>query len=322
MGEKDAGKGEGQKKKADAGKKDDGPVTVELKLDLHCEGCVKKIKRTVRSNLRGVKEVKADLSSSKVTVIGKVDPETVKEIVEYKLHKKVELVSPQPKKPAATGGGGGDKKPEEKSDKKSEDKKSDDKPPKESTAVFKIPLHCEGCAHKIRRTIQKFKGVTSATIDGQKDLVTVTGTMAVKDLATFLKEKLKRGVEIVQPKKEAGGGGKTEKEGGADKKDKEAANAGEKKVEANKMEYYGYSANSYNVMPIVHSQGYPVDHGYGMPMYHKGYVGPSYDQGYGSHGYAVAGSSQPPPPPPPPPMPYAHAPQMFSDENPNACSVM
>jgi hypothetical protein len=36
-------------KKADEGtKKDDSPVPVVYKLDLHCEGCVKKIKRTVR----------------------------------------------------------------------------------------------------------------------------------------------------------------------------------------------------------------------------------------------------------------------------------
>ncbi|CAK9160779.1 unnamed protein product, partial [Ilex paraguariensis] len=53
-----------------------------------------------------------------------------------------------------------------------------------------------------------------------------------------------------------------------------------------------------------------------------------YDQGYTDHGY-VEYSHEPPPldysqmtPPPPPPPAYFHAPQMFSDENPNACSIM
>lgn len=46
-------KNEGQKAAAataaadGGGKKDDSPITV-LKLDLHCEGCAKKVKRSVR----------------------------------------------------------------------------------------------------------------------------------------------------------------------------------------------------------------------------------------------------------------------------------
>lgn len=40
------------------------------------------------------------------------------------------------------------------------------------------------------------------TVDAAKDLVTVKGTMDVKDLAPYLKEKLRRAVEVVPPKKE------------------------------------------------------------------------------------------------------------------------
>lgn len=73
--------------------------------------------------------MKTDCGANKVTVIGKVDPAKMKERLEEKTKKKVELVSPQPKKDA---GGGGEKKPEEKSEKKPEEKKADDKkPPKE-----------------------------------------------------------------------------------------------------------------------------------------------------------------------------------------------
>ncbi|XP_059667598.1 heavy metal-associated isoprenylated plant protein 3-like [Cornus florida] len=328
MGEKDAAKGDGEKKadaggkKADAGgKKDDGPVTVVLKVDLHCEGCAKKAKRTVR-HFDGVENVKADSASSKLTVTGKVDPARLRERVQEKFKKKVDLISPQPKK---DGGGGGDKKSDDKSEKKSDDKKAEDKKPKEpamSTVVLKIRLHCEGCTHKIRKTISKMEEVDSVTIDDQKDLVTVKGTMDAKELASYLREKLKRNVEVVPPKKEGGGGekkegsggDKKEKGGGGDKKEGEVKAGGdgkrndETKLEMNKMEYYGgYNPYSYYSVPSS-SQGY-ANEGYGQVIpFNEGYVNP---------GYAMEYSHAPPYLPP-----HLHAPQMFSDENPNACSVM
>ena len=169
----------------------------------------------------------------------------------------------------------------------------------------------------------------------------VNGTMDVKNLAPYLKEKLKRSVEVVPPKKEEGGGEKKEKDGGQDKKSKEGGGSekkegggGEKKeggsekkdgveskVEVNKIEYSGYSPYlSYYTMP-VHDQGY-VDQGYGNSHYNQGYVNPvymnpGYCQCYPNHGHVVEYSYPPPPPPS-----YVHAPQIFSDENPNACSVM
>lgn len=43
-------KNEGEKKAAAGGaKKDDGNVTVVLKMDMHCEGCAKKVRRAVRN---------------------------------------------------------------------------------------------------------------------------------------------------------------------------------------------------------------------------------------------------------------------------------
>jgi hypothetical protein len=104
--------------------------------------------------------------------------------------------------------------------------------------------------------------VGGVTVDAAKDLVTVKGTMDVKDLAPYLNEKLKRGVEVVSPKKEeekkdkAGGGDggeKKDKEKGGEAKDKEKEGDGGKKeetsgggakVEVSKMEYFGYPASS------------------------------------------------------------------------------
>ncbi|KAI4300315.1 hypothetical protein L6164_033707 [Bauhinia variegata] len=332
MGEKvEQPKNETEKKPDGGAKKDDGPAPVVLKLDMHCEGCIKKIKRAVR-HTEGVEDVKADMASNKLTVFGKVDPAKVRDRVAEKTKKKVELISPQPKKDA-----GGDKKPEEKPEKKADekkpdDKKAEDKKPKESTVVLKIRLHCDGCIKKIRRIILKIKGVESVNIDGAKDLVTVKGTMDVKELTPNLKEKLKRNVEVVPPKKDGGG---EKKEGGGDKKKegeaKPAADgAGGKKDDAapkgevNKLEYYGYGYPPPSYLFDGHLPG-QVSTNYAMevqPGYsNQGYYlppGPGYmNHGYVQHGYPMEAA----------PMPFymnpQHPhPQMFSDENPNACSVM
>lgn len=69
--------------------------------------------------------MKADPSSNKLTVTGKVDPAVIKTKLEQKTKKKIEIVSPQPKKE-----GGGDKKPDEKTEKKTDEKaekKTDEK---------------------------------------------------------------------------------------------------------------------------------------------------------------------------------------------------
>ncbi|KAG9150106.1 hypothetical protein Leryth_009694 [Lithospermum erythrorhizon] len=365
MGEKveDTKKSEGEKKGVEAaasavasggdngGKKDENvPVPIVLKLDLHCEGCAKKVKRVIR-RYEGVHDVKTEASNNKLIVNGNVDPIWLRDKVATNTKKKVELVSPQPKKDggvAAGGGGGGDKKlVDDKGDEKKEENKPQDNKPKESTEVLKVRLHCDGCAHKIKRIISKFNGVDHVSMDHQKDLVTVKGIMDVKELAHYLKQKLKRPVEIVAPKKEDGGGEKKEKEGGGggggdkkgggggggDKKEGEAKVAsgggdGGKneapKVEANKYEYQGYSPYTYySSAPIYNNnQNYSNQDYYGTAMFHNqshpttGHV-VQYSNMPETSVYATNFSHMPPPVPS-----YVHAPQIFSDENPNGCSVM
>lgn len=77
-----------------------------------------------------------------------------------------------------------------------------------------------------------------------KDLVTVKGTMDVKELAPYLKEKLKRSVEVVLPNKEDDGDKKAKEANGGDhdKKDREPAHEGgedgEKKEKEAKVQWF------------------------------------------------------------------------------------
>ncbi|CAK9171428.1 unnamed protein product [Ilex paraguariensis] len=273
--------------KDDGGKKEaKQSMTVVLKVDLHCEGCASKVMRSIRG-FEGVESVKCD-DADKLTVIGNVDPAELRETVEQKIRKKVQLVSPLPKKDKdkdnnkGNDGGGDDNKKKdtkEKQKEKPEEKKS--KEPPVTTAVMKLNLHCEGCIHKIHRVLNKTKGFREVAIDRQKDLVTVKGSMDMKALAESLKKQLKKDVQIVPPKKEGekkekgggGGGGDKEKGGGEGKSRGDGAGDAVEKLE-NKFQY------QFEPQPQ-----YPY----------------AFGPGHGDH---------------------FHAPQMFSDENPNACTIM
>ena len=75
----------------------------------------------------GVELVKAEATSNKLTVTGKVDPLKIRDYLNHKTKKKVELISPQPQKQDTNKNNNNNKE-----DKKSNDKKPDtDAKPKE-----------------------------------------------------------------------------------------------------------------------------------------------------------------------------------------------
>lgn len=175
-------------------------------------------------------------------------------------------------------------------------------------------------------------------IDGGKELVMIKGTTEAKEIVPYLREKLKRDVEVIQPKKEDDNKKNKEKkeEGGGEKKE-----GGKAKVEVNKMEHYGYgqqppmywydgfepgqsSSNRVEVQPgYSNQQGQNYNYGnqqgynYDYMNMNQNHHQQGYDYSYGNQGYMVE--------PQQPPF-YMHPnhppPQMFSDENPNACSMM
>ncbi|XP_010443886.1 PREDICTED: heavy metal-associated isoprenylated plant protein 3 [Camelina sativa] len=291
MGEK---KNEGDNKKGgennDGGNKkknETASVTVVLKVDMHCEGCASRIVKCVRS-FQGVETVKSESATGKLTVTGALDPAKLREKLEEKTKKKVDLVSPQPKKEKDKDNK--NKNDDDNKNKPEEKKKADnnnEKKPKETpvtTAVLKLNFHCQGCIGKIQKTVTKTKGVNGLTMDKEKNLVTVKGTMDVKKLVESLSEKLKRPVEIVPPKKDKENGneaGEKKKGGGGGGGD----DGGGKEKSGNKG-----GGEGVNMMEYMAAQ-------------------PAYGYGYypgGPYGYPI----------------QAHAPQIFSDENPNACVVM
>ncbi|XP_011004790.1 PREDICTED: uncharacterized protein LOC105111195 [Populus euphratica] len=319
-------KEEEKSKGSDGGgkKEGNGPVPVVLKVEMHCEGCVSKIVKSVRA-FEGVETVKAEPSSNKLTVTGKIDPLKVRDYLHLKTKKQVDLISLQPQQQDTNKNNSSSNK----EDKKSNDKKPDSAAkPKEapvSTVVLKLGLHCQGCIRKIQKIVLKTTGVQEIGIDRKTELVTVKGTMDVKALAETLKERLKRPVDIVPPKKEkeggkeadnaAEGGGGKKKGGGGNGGGQDAAAAAAKMEEINRMEFavqpgFGYMGqpiygNGYVGQPVYASHGPDYGHGYGFG--HAPY------QGYG-FGHAPLQGYRPV---------QAYPDHLqFNDENPNACSIM
>lgn len=271
-------KSEEKKSEGGGGKKKENVslVAVVLKIDLHCDGCADKLMKTIRS-FEGVESVKrVDTDLNKLTVIGSVDPSKLRDTIEKRTKKKVEIISPKKDKDNKNDGDGNDKK--NSGDKRAKNEKKSKDPPV-TTAVLKVPLHCDGCIQKIQKLVYKTKGYMEMSIDRQKEVVTVKGAMDMKELAALLTKKLKRNVEIVPPKKEKGDNEK-KKEKSEGEGDEEEGGGGKSgaKLEGNKKVQIG------------------TEYAYG---YHQYWQEPGYM-----------------------PSSYLHAPQLFSDENPNACVVM
>ncbi|XP_069147503.1 heavy metal-associated isoprenylated plant protein 7-like isoform X1 [Solanum lycopersicum] len=136
-----------------------------LKVDLHCEGCARKVARALKG-LQEIDEVTIDYEESKVVVKGKnVDPLKVCERVERKSGRKVELISHMTKP--------FEENTKEEEIKKEEEKK--DEPPPEITLVLNVQMHCDACAQVLQKQIRKIKGVECVTTDIEKSQVIIKG---------------------------------------------------------------------------------------------------------------------------------------------------
>jgi hypothetical protein len=197
--------------------------------------------------------------------------------------------------------------------------------------------------------------VKDVVLDGNaKDEVKVAGTMDVPALLAYLKEKLNRPVDAVAPgKKKDGGEGKDSRKDKSGDSDKDAAapaagGGGEdKKGKAKGIDAVGPStaaAAAAFMAPPAEASTYHVPPPYGYVGYPQGPVTPTYSypdygnadgMGYSSNASAATYYQQEQQPYPYPeasqpqgypPYPYrvdmAPPSQLFSDENPNACSVM
>ncbi|CAI8599069.1 unnamed protein product [Vicia faba] len=276
------------------------PAEILLKVFMHCEGCARKVRRCLK-NFPGVEGVITDCKTHEVVVKGeKADPVKVVERIQMKSRRKVELVSPIPSPPEEEKVAEEEEKPAPPEEEKKEEPQIVQ--PEIVTSVLKVHMHCEACAEEIKKRILKMKGVESVETDVEKMEVTVKGVYDPATLVEYVHKRFGKQAMIVNEEKvdeeaKAKEEKNEEKSEEVEEKKEEVENKAkpeenpegeivvqEKKVEEEmkKNEYYYNPPMDLYAQPPI---AYPACH-----SYYQTYLPP--------------------------------APQIFSDENPNACTVM
>ncbi|XP_068644416.1 heavy metal-associated isoprenylated plant protein 7-like [Aristolochia californica] len=243
-------------------KKEEVPEEIVLKVDMHCEGCARRVRRSLRG-FQGVEDVVTDCKSHKVVVKGKTaDPVKVCERIQRKSGKKAEIISPLPKPQE-------EEKIKKEDDKdKAEEKK--EQPPPVVIVTLKVGMHCEACAQVLHKRIRSMEGVESVETDIKTNQVIVKGIVDPEKLVKTVYKRTGKLCSVVKDEKEEDK--KKEEEKKEEKKDEKAEEGEKKEGEEDK----GNNASAKK------SEYWPP----------KDYVE------------------------------YIYPPEIFSDENPHACSVM
>ncbi|KAF9622291.1 hypothetical protein IFM89_031094, partial [Coptis chinensis] len=260
-----------EKKTEEVVKEPKPPEEIVLRVFMHCEGCARKVRRSLRG-FEGVEDVQTDCKTHKVIVKGKNgDPLKVLERVQRKSNKQVELLTPIPKPPV-------------------EDEKKTTLFQVIITVVLKVHMHCEACAQEIQKRILRMKGVQTVEADLKSSQVMVKGVFEPPKLVEHVYKRTGKHAMIVhtepEKKEEEKADMKDEKEekGESEKKEGEEAKPADEEAKNQEAEAEAEAEETKVEVELKKNEFY-----YYPPKYH---------------------------------MEYAYPPQIFSDENPNACSVM
>ncbi|KAI8028867.1 Heavy metal-associated isoprenylated plant protein 9 [Camellia lanceoleosa] len=174
-----------EEKKEEKAEEPKPPEPFVLFVDLHCVGCAKKIERSIL-RIRGVEGVVIDMSQNQVTIKGVVEPQAICTKIMQKTKRRAQVLSPLP---AAEG----EPIPEVINSQVSG----------LTTVELNVNMHCEACAEQLKRKILKMRGVKTATTELSTGKVTVTGTMDANRLVDYVYRRTKKQAKIVpQPEPE------------------------------------------------------------------------------------------------------------------------
>lgn len=215
-GKEEEKKEESKEEKPEEEKKEEPkpPEPCVLFVDLHCVGCAKKIQRSIMK-MRGVEGVVIDMAKNEVTIKGIVEPQAICNTITKKTKRRANVISPLP--PAE-----GEPVPEVVNSQVSGPE----------TVELNVNMHCEACAEQLKRKILQMRGVQTAVTEFSTGKVTVTGTMDANKLVDYVYRRTKKQAKIV-PKPEPEPEKKEEEES---KEGEKPAAEEEAKPEENKKE--------------------------------------------------------------------------------------
>ncbi|XP_057469635.1 LOW QUALITY PROTEIN: heavy metal-associated isoprenylated plant protein 9-like [Actinidia eriantha] len=156
-----------------------------LFVDMHCVGCAKKIEKSIL-RIRGVEGVVLDMLQNQVTIKGVIEPQAVCAKIMKKTKRSARVLSPLP---AAEG----EPIPEVVNSQVSG----------LTTVELNVNMHCEACAEQLKRKLLKMRGVRTVTTELSSGKVMVTGTMDANRLVDYVYRRTKKQAKIVpQPDSE------------------------------------------------------------------------------------------------------------------------
>ncbi|XP_074581937.1 heavy metal-associated isoprenylated plant protein 5-like [Curcuma longa] len=165
---------------------------VVMRVYMDCAGCARKVRQSLQG-FPGVEEVVADSRTHLVVVKGRKaaeDPLKMVARVQKKSGKKVELLSPLPTLPTP---------PEKKVE---DQKPIGENKPQVIVAVLRVYMHCEACAQEIKKRILRMKGVRSAEPNLTASEVTVKGVFHPEILAAYVLKRTGKHATVVKQEPE------------------------------------------------------------------------------------------------------------------------
>ncbi|XP_058105107.1 heavy metal-associated isoprenylated plant protein 9 isoform X1 [Magnolia sinica] len=193
------------------------PSPIVLFVDMHCVGCAKRVERCIMK-FRGVEAVEIDMGQNQVTIKGIVEPQALCMKIQKKTKRKARVLSPLPPPE-------GESKPQVVTSQVGE----------VTTVVLNVNMHCEACAQQLKSKILKMRGVQTAETELSSSKVTVTGTMDADRLVDYVYRRTRKLAKIVpQPSNEEKAGEEKKPEESpkeAEKPPEEAPKTEEKKEE-------------------------------------------------------------------------------------------
>lgn len=272
------------------------PPPFVLYVDLHCVGCAKKIERSIMK-IRGVEGVVIDMAQNQVTIKGVVEPQAICNMIMKKTKRKAKVLSPLPANE-------GEPIPEIVTSQVSG----------LTTVELNVNMHCEACAEQLKKKILKMRGVQTAETELSSGKVTVTGTMDANKLVEYVYRRTKKTAKIVpqpEPEKPADEPKPAETEKPAEepkpeeKKEENNPEPPKEEGETKPQEEGQIEEPKKEENEVIHEIIHPTNHeedSMKRMMYQYNYNYYNYQQPM----YVI---ERIPPP------------QLFSDENPNACCI-
>ncbi|KAJ4805686.1 Heavy metal transport/detoxification superfamily protein [Rhynchospora pubera] len=195
-GKKEEAKGEEEKKeeaKGEEEKKEEPkaeeppqpPPPVVLQVDLHCVGCAKKIQRSILK-CKGVEGVEVEMGKNLVTVKGIVDPQALCNRIQKKTMRKATIISPVLPPPPPEGDSA---QPLVVLSQVNE----------ATTTELKVNMHCEACAQQLQKKIQRIRGVQTVETNLGAAKVMVTGTVPGEKLVEYVYRRTGKLATVIPP---------------------------------------------------------------------------------------------------------------------------